>query len=119
MERQTTAEYGDGGRDLRSERAATTMEFGPDALRGLGLSANPRPGESFELAGRALCRGMSQRGGAVMQVEVAAMRPASPRGRGEDARRGAPSGPSDAGMSDPSGMEARKAFFRSLFSEDD
>ena len=101
-----------GGRD---EQAATTMEMSPDALRDMGFRSAPRMGESFAFSGRAVCRGLSRRGGSVMHVQIDAMRPltAPAQGAGQE-RSAAPGGPSGA-----PDMEAQKAFFRSLFSGDD
>lgn len=124
MERQMMPEYGQSGGDRRQERgerAGTTLEISPDALRGLGLPASPQPGESFELTGRALCRGLSRRGGAVMQMDITAMRPVHARERAHADPRGTDGPRPDRDGMRPgySDMEARKAFFRSLFNEDD
>jgi hypothetical protein len=102
----------------QAEQAATTMEMSPDALRDMGFGSAPRMGESFVFSGRAVCRGLSRRGGSVMHVRIDGMRPLA--GQAQDAGQERPSAPGGPGaLSGAPDMEAQKAFFRSLFNGDD
>ncbi|WP_461210080.1 hypothetical protein [Desulfocurvus sp. DL9XJH121] len=71
---------GDGG----GKPAQAMLEILPEALQGLGLSSAPEPGDRLEVAGSAVCRGLSRRGGSVLQMEVTALAPEGDSGGGQD-----------------------------------